>query len=243
MKELIELNKRLRAEVADVQEFQLGRRGGSDGYKRLPAKWRAEIDQMEKQIRSAVPDDVSCTIFLGGKDADVLIEYEDGPQTAACGGGPKLEAGKSLFEQLENYDWGTYRAESLAGCQAFGQLLAAVKDDPGHLPTTVELQRRFGIEMQRFHTKSRNCTDVRVFMYHRRDGSSVRKGFYEERLSKRDELPGFCVDFMMMYYWIITVVENGKPLSVEEIDAVKNLALTDMRDHMPISYAKALGKL
>jgi hypothetical protein len=38
-------------------------------------------------------------------------------------------------------------------------------------------------------------------------------------------------------------VTEGKPLAVGKIDELKDLALKELREHMPISYAKATGRL
>jgi len=47
---------------------------------------------------------------------------------------------------------------------------------------------------------------------------------------------------MTVQYLVITIVDHGKPLARDRIEELKKQAIKELED-MPISHAKALGKL
>jgi hypothetical protein len=246
MKEIIELNGALLAELGNCfleDGFYVGRSVDPEEFRQLPARWQAKINALRGKINEVVPDDFSYTLWLGRKVPDFSFEYEDGAQTEFFQG-HDWNVNESIVEQLGAIDWGAERTKAIGACQAFQVLLAGAKDKPARLPSTRQLQKRFGNEMKTFVKKHRNDDGrVHVLMFREEDGLNADCGIQEETFANLKMIPGELVDLMTVRYWVITIVSEGKPLAVGKIDHFKELALKELREYMPISYAKALGKL
>lgn len=239
MKEIIELNDRLRRELGNCFPdgvLMLRRNDEPEELKGLPVKWRGEIEALRVRINDVVPDDFSYTMFLGDDEPGFMLEYNDGPSTGSFGGN-EWESGRRLVEQLKELNWMAERERAIAGCQMFDEIRAGAENSPSRLPPTKQIQKTFREEMREFvRTKRKDASKVHVLMW--RDDEGMREEAYDNLESLCRELP----DIMTVHYLVITVVAAGKPVSVERIEDLKKRAVKELED-MPISHAKALWKL
>ena len=198
---------------------------------------------MRSKVNEVVPDDFSYWLCLGCEAPDFRFEYEDGAQ-AGFFQGHDWKVNESIIEQLRAVDWDAERKKGIGACQFFDELVASAKHRPARLPSTKQLQRRFREEMKTFVKKHRNDDgSVHLLMFREEDGINPDSGIQEEAFANLEMIPGELVDLMTVRYWVIAIVTEGKPLAVGKIDELKDLALKELREHMPISYAKATGRL
>jgi hypothetical protein len=249
MKEIVELNRRIRTEAPEIVPKKFGFLmvcRGEDGpgqLKKLPAGISAELDELRQKLDIAIPNDFAYQIILGDDKPDLALEYNDGAQTAAnCP--VEWDEERSIFDQLKEIDWESERKEVLARCQTFEVMKDAAKDRPSTLPSTKQLQRVFRGDMKAFVKKNRkDAAQVYALMYRKDEiGSDPESGLREESF---ENMKAFCwalPDLMTVQYWVITVVTGGKPLPVAKIEGLKKQALKELED-MPISHLKALGKM
>jgi hypothetical protein len=239
MKEIIELNGRLRRELGNCfcdGVLMLGRDDQPEEFKRLPVKFRQEIEALRRKINAAMPDDFSYMLSLGDDSADLHLEYDNGPQVK-FGRSHEWDQRRSVIDQLTEFDWETERQQAIAGTEVFDEMIAHARHAPAELPSTKEIQKAFREEMKEFITsKRRDSSNVWALMW--REDESLREERFESLDSFRRDLP----DLMTVRYLIIAVVSTGKSLSREEIDRFKTEALKELEES-PISHAKALGKL
>jgi hypothetical protein len=248
MKEIIELSNRVIAEAPDVipkdfWAFWLGRKQNvAKILAALPASIQAEAAALQGRLNEVIPDDFNYDICFGDNQPTLLVSYNDGAQTSA---GCRFDWNPclSIIEQLKAINWEDERTWVLAQCQTFDDLLEEATHRPATLPSTKELQKDFQKELQAF-VKSKQNDDgkVHLLMYREDNGLNPEFGFQEESFDTLKQIPGELIDLMAVQYWVITIVANGKPLSTTKIDELKSLALHDMKEHMPISYAKATGR-
>src|SRR5688572_13457441 len=125
MKEIIELNKKLRKQVGNRfanESIMLGRTPAAKELNRLPAAFRAEVLAFLDRVKRAVPDDFSYLVFLGDDSPDFSIEYCDGP-AIAFSSGHEWRRDRSLIEQLTSFDWNEERTTAINGCQFIDHLV------------------------------------------------------------------------------------------------------------------------
>lgn len=236
MKEIIELNTKLRKQVGSRfadEILMLGRSPAEDELKRLPAAFRAEVLGLLSAINRAVPDDFQYMVFLGDSSPDFSIEYQDGP-SIAYSPGHEWRRDRSLVEQLNGFDWNAERGAAINNCQFIDHLVAESKEMEPELPTTAELQVTFKDELKAFQAKG-GGDGVRVLMW-RQD-----EGVQEERFANLETFSGELMNIMTVQLLVIGVTVDGKPLPVNRIERLKKKALDELKD-MPMSYARALGK-
>jgi hypothetical protein len=214
----------------------LGRDDQPEEFKRLPVKFREEIEALRWKINAAMPNDFGYMLSLGDDSADLHLEYDNGPQVK-FGRSHEWDQRRSIIDQLTEFDWETEREQAIAGTEVFDQMIAHARHAPAELPSTKEIQKAFRQEMKEFITsKRRDSSKVWALMW--REDEGLREESFENLDSFGRELP----DLMTVRYLIIAVVSAGKSVSREEIDRLKTKALKELEDS-PISHAKALGKL
>jgi hypothetical protein len=239
MKDVIEINNRLRVLLGGSFSngaMLLRRKDESDELKNLPAKLQEDIAKLRDSINHAMPDDFNYTLSLGEEHPDLMIDYADGPQVEFFRQ-HSWEPGRSVAEQLKEFDWDAERQLALSWCRQHDEMLAEAKKAPSRLPPTKGIQKTFRDEMKDFvKTKRKDATRVHVLMW--RDDEGMREWTCESLEALVWEL----VDLMPAHYLVITVVAEGKPLPIEKIDSLKHRALKEL-EQMPTSHAKALWKL
>ena len=239
MKEIIELNKKLTellGECLPEDALVLDRCDQPEELIRLPIELRDEIEQLRNQINQVVPNDFEYILCLGDDSPDLLLEYGDGAQTGFFRS-HEWQPDRSIIEQLNGFNWDKEREQAIAGCQKFDAMKENAKHTPSRLPSTKEIQKAFRDEMKEFvRTKRKDSSKVHVMVW--RDPEGVLEMSFKDVVSFIDEL----IDLMPTGHLIITVVADGKPIPVEKIELLKKKALKEL-EQMPISYAKALGKL
>lgn len=239
MKEIIDLNRRLRSHLGRCfpnEVLVLERADKPQDLLRLPAAFREEVDLLRAQISHLVPDDFDYILGLGDGSPFLSLTYNDGAQTqASC---PQdWNSDRSILEQLKELDWDSVRGEVIGRCQIFNKMLEVSKDAPVMLPSTKKLQKACRVELRPFLEESSKWpSEVRALLWHRGEGLSV--GRFADLRMFASMLP----DMMTLGRLVVVVCERGRALSVERIEQLKKQALKELED-MPISYAKALGKL
>jgi len=104
------------------------------------------------------------------------------------------------------------------------------------LPPTAEIQKGFRDQIETFENAKRKKPS-KIFALLWRDDEGVT----EEALDSMKSLEGMLCDSMATGYVTLDVIVNGKPLAAKKIDEVKEKVLKEMKEHMPISYARAMG--
>ena len=245
MKEIIELNQRIVAlgVVPKEEGFVMVRTKGD-----LPVKlqaWplliRVELDGLRKRLNTVIPTDFEGLLVLGDTEPGLTLEYNDGAQTTANCPIP-WDLTRSIFEQFEEIDWPSKRAEVIEECQTFDKMKEAAKHAAPKLPSTKQLQKEFREDMREFvKLKRTDLSKVHVLMFGEQDDEKPENCLTEAAFESVESFGSALIDIMPHQVWIITVVANGKPLPVGKIDELKQSALGELQKHMPISYYKALG--
>ncbi|MEP6821384.1 MAG: hypothetical protein ABI946_03445 [Chthoniobacterales bacterium] len=238
MKEIIELNNRLLREAKGHlpnDGLMLEREGGADDCARLPARSRKEIDDLRAELNEVIPDDFNYLLYLGDESPALRLEYHNGA-TSAAGRGHEWEDALSVVDQLRALDWDDERKWAIQGSEMFDQIAAIAEKMPVMIPPTKALQKQNGERVKDYiKEKRRDPSLVHVLLWDD-EGNLLDNDFVDLKTFER-ELP----DIMTCMLHVVTVVAEGKPLSLGRIDRLKKAALQHLED-MPISHAKASGK-
>ena len=238
MKEIIELNKRLRRDPKSQlpsDGLMLDREDTPKELELIPAELRNEIDDLRKRLNEVVPDDFGYLLCLGDAEPALTLQYENGNMTGA-GGGDHWKEAVSIFEQLKDLDWDNKRKWALEATETFDVITAIAKELPVMIRPTKALQKDFSGSVKAYiKEKRRNASRVYALLW---DGAErlFDNDFGDMKAFER-ELP----DIMTCMLHVLTVVAEGKPMPAEKIDRLKKAALKQLED-MPISHAKASGK-
>ena len=238
MKEIIELNKRLRRDAENRlpgDGLMLGREDTPDELGSIPAELGKEINDLRKALNGVIPDDFGYLLCLGDGEPALMLQYGNGSMTGACRGRHWKEA-VSIFEQLRDLDWDDERKWAIQGTETFDVIAAMAKELPVMIPLTKALQKEFFDPVKAYiKEKRRDASRVYALLW---DGeeSLFDEDFGDVKAFER-ELP----DIMTHMLYVLTVVAEGKPMPAEKIDRLKKEALHKLED-MPISFAKASGK-
>jgi hypothetical protein len=241
MKEIIELNSRILTEAPnavpkDTGPLMVTRERDTDGeLKGLPADIKADLEGLCEKLGKAIPNDFGFTMFVGDYNPSLDLTYSDGGQT--FGSWPvEWDTKRSIFDQLREFNWDEFRKRMIAGCQEFDAMREASKHAQPTLPSTKTIQKWFRGPMETFvKAKRKETTKIHVLMCH---ADGIQERSFDDMESFCSKLP----DIMTLQFLVITVVAGGKPLPVQKIEKLKEQALKEL-ESMPISHAKALGKL
>jgi hypothetical protein len=239
MKEIVELNERISKELGKCfseGELTLGREDQPEELTNLPNSIQTEVKNLRQKLNQVVPNDFSYTIYIGDESQHCFtLEYKDGPQTGFSAGhawNPK----HSIFQQLNSLDWDTERAQAMEASQMLERMKADAEKRPANLPSTRQLQKAFRGEMKEFVKEERKDSSI-IHVMIWRDDEGITCATFPDLKSFSREL----FDMMPCGYLVITIVADGKPLSVEKIELLKKKTLMELEE-MPISHLKALGK-
>jgi len=241
MKEIIEINKRIMIEAPGVVPKDsdclfVSRDGhGDKEVNNLPAAIKADLDAICARLNEVIPNDFNYVLCLGDYKPDILLEFCDGAM-ARAGCNERFDPALSLFEQLAKVDWGKHREFGMAGSQFFDGVRDLTKEIEPALPPTEEIQKDFAVEIEAFEKAKRKKPSKIYALLWRGD-----EGVSEEALNSMADLEGMLCDSMATGYVTIDVLVDGKPLGGKKIDEVKGKVLKEMKEQMPISYARALG--
>ena len=237
MKEINELNGRLLGVMKDEtpeEGYAVTREWCASEFEGVPDDLQQEIRVLAERIGKAIPDDFGFTLIFGEGEASLSLEYENG---AMSGGfrSHEWEKHRSIFEQLESFDWDEERAWFVQGTEMFDHVATAARMMPVSIPSTKFLQRNCREEVKAFIKERRkNASKVHVLSWQYDDGATDE---FNDLESFRRELP----NMMTVGCHVIAVVAAGKPIPARDIDKMKMEALKELED-MPISHAKATGK-
>jgi hypothetical protein len=239
MKEIIEINNRLRADAKTElppEGITLYRDRGTEELGQISPALRVEVLAMKAELERLVPNDFGYTLSLGEAEPSFSLEYENGPMTSAFRG-HDWKIDESMFDQLQHLDWESERAWAISGTEIFDQLAEAAKHLPENIPSTEALRRAFREGVKAFvKDKRRDTSQVYVLAWSEDEGLQPQAYKQFEDFSR--QLP----DLMTCQYQVVSVVRDGKPLSDLETDELKRRALKELED-MPISHAQASGRL
>lgn len=241
MKEIIEINKRILAEAPDAVPKEFGfilvtrKDDATEELAALPVKIRADLVEFLHKLNQAMPDDFGYLINLGKADPGLMLMYSDGPQ--AEGNCPvEWDLKRSIFEQLPEIDWDMHRKRVIGMGHFFDDVRQVSKDLEPKLPPTVEIQKQFRDEIEIFEQAKRKKPSKIYALLWRGD-----EGVTEEALDSMKSLEGMLCDSLATGYMTLDVIVDGKPLAAKKIDEVKGKVLKEMKEQMPISYARAMG--
>ena len=241
MKEIIEINKRIMIEAPGIVPpgadcLFVSRDGlGDKEADNLPPAIKADLNTLCERLNGLVPNDFNYVLCLGDYNPTIMLEFCDGAM-ARGGCGESFNPEHSLFEQLEKVDWNKHRTFAMAGSQFFDGVCEISKDLEPTLPATVEIQRRFRNEFESF-AKAKRTGPKRIFLLKWRDDEGVTENSCESMKDLRGDL----CDLMTCGYAIIGAIVDKKLLPPKKVDKLKREVLKDMKETMPISYARAAG--
>jgi hypothetical protein len=241
MKEIIEFNKRILGEAPDAVPKEYGfimvsrHDDAAKELAALPAKIRADVVKFLKKLNQAVPDDFGYVINLGDYDPCFMLMYSDGPQTE--GNCPvEWDLKRSIFAQLPEINWDLHRKQVIGMGRFFDDVRQVAKHLEPKLPPTAEIQKQFQVEIKAFETaKSDKPAKIYVLLWRGDEGVT------EEGMDSMNALEGLLCDTMATGYVTVAVIVGGVPLSAHKIDQLKEKVLLEMREQMPLSYARAVG--
>lgn len=238
MKEIIELNNRLRREAQHPlpkEGLMLGRKDNPKELEAIAEESRREIEDLRNALNRVIPDDFGYFLCLGERTPDLMLHYDNGSMTTA-GRGHSWTESDSIFDQLRKLNWDEERKWAIQGSETFDAITAIAKELPIMIPPTKALQKRLSAPVKDYIREKR------------RDGSSVYALLWDGEGNLFDEQFGDVTtferelsDIMTHMLHVVAVVAAGKPMPAERIDKLKQAALKRLED-MPISHAKASGK-
>jgi hypothetical protein len=241
MKEIIEINKRIMIEAPGIVPkgsdcLFVSRDGqGDKEVNNLPGGIKTDLDALCGRLNELVPNDFNYVLCLGDYNSGIMLEFCDGAMTfARCA--ESFDPGRSIYEQLEKVDWQKHRKIGMTGGQFFDGVREMSKEIEPVLPPTAEIQKGFRDEIEAFEkTKHKKPSKIYALLW--RDDEGVT----EEALDSIKSLEGMLCDSMATGYVTLDVIVDGKPLAAKKIDEVKEKVLKEMKEQMPISYARAMG--
>jgi hypothetical protein len=241
MKEIIELNNRIRREARHAMPkgdgFILVMRFDADdgALVKLPAGIRGQLETLRMQLARAIPNDFDYTLILGEDDPALMLIFRDGGMTE--GSCPETwDNNRSIFRQLSEVDWDKHRQHMMAQGHIFDQIGQIAKEASFKLTLAEETQKRFAREVERFlRTNQKDKSRIHVLLWRGDEGIS------EEALNNEEAFKGFLIDVLATNYSVIAALIDGKPVAPQKLDDYIREALLEMKATMPISYSKAIG--
>jgi hypothetical protein len=241
MKEIIEINKRILIEAPGIvppgEDCIFASRDGryDEELQKLPPAIKADLDALRAQISEVVPNDFSYALSLGDYNPTIALEFRDGATAfATCNETFNPEA--SIIEQLKVVNWDKHRSFGMSGGQIFDGIREFAKEAEPELPPTSEIQKGFAHELEAFTKTKRQGAEHIFLLMHRHD-----EGVTEKSCRSMKELRGNLCDLMTCQYDIIAIMTDKKLLPPRKVDKLKREVLLDMKESMPISYARAVG--
>jgi hypothetical protein len=241
MKEIVEINDRI---LAETPKAVLKKHGPvivsrnedlENELAILPTKLRADLAGFLQRLNQSVPNDFGYTVYLGEADPCLMLLYCDGPQ--AEGNCPiEWNVDFSLFDQLAEVDWEMHRKRVIDMGHFFDDVRQISKQIEPKLPPTAEVQKGFRKEIEAFEkAKPKTSSKMRALLWRGDEGVT------EEALDSMKSLEKMLCDTMATGYVTLDVIVDGKPLRSTKLDDVKEKVLKEMKEDMPISYARAVG--
>jgi hypothetical protein len=239
MNEIIAVNNEIRAAFGDrfagEKVLLISVSADEAAIVDLSEDLRRRVGELVEQIAQEIPPDFAFDLSLGEAEPYLAIKFDDGPATMAgsfCRPIPWL----SVTEQLRELDWDEMRGMALSGATIFNAIVEHSPDMPEYVPATAKLQAKFQKLTDAFHDAPLDPEKVHVLQW------NDMQGLHDETFETKEKFVWSLPDLMTCGYHIIAVVMNGRRLSAEQIDRMKRAALKELED-MPISYAKASGRL
>ena len=122
------------------------------------------------------------------------------------------------------------------GSQFFDEVREMSKKAKPILTPASEIQQRFRTELESF-TKTKRAGPKHIFLLKYRQDEGVT----EKSCDSMKDLRGDLCDHMTCGYDIIAIIADKKLLPARKMDKLKREVLLDMKESMPISYARAVG--
>lgn len=240
MKEIVEFNKRILIEAPRIVPqgadcLFVSRDGNGDKeIENLPAGLKADLDQLCTRLNAAIPNDFNYVLCLGDYNPSIILEFLDGAMARAnCA--ESFSPEQSIFPQLESVDWNKHRTFGMSGSQFFDGIRSLSNEIEPALPGTAEIQRDYPHELEAFaKTKRDGTAKVRLLKWREDEGVT------EESFGGQNQLRRALIDIMTVQYDIIAVMVDGKLLPPKKVDKLKRQTLDELREQMPISYARAM---
>jgi len=240
MKEIIEINKRILAEAPGAVSKDFGcimvtrRDDATKELAKLPDKIRADLVKFLQKLNQALPDDFGYLINLGDDDPGLMLMYSDGPQ--AEGNCPvDWDVKRSIFDQLPKIDWDMYRKRVIGLGHYFDDLRSLSKDIPPEIVLTEDIQSEERDAVEAF-VKAKRKKPKKIHMLTYRGFEGFEEVGFDSMKAFRYDL----LNAMTTGYDIVAVLVDGKLMPATKLDRYKMETLKELKETMPISYARAM---
>lgn len=233
------LNTRLNKAVPELQEkgrlYSIGR--NTDLTCLVPTPPEAllqELQALQQRVSPLIPDDFDFDLSLGGEEPMLYTSYPPDTPDAGFDELP-LDLDTDLAEQLGKVDWEERREEAVIAAVQNIEAMAQHLFSPAF--STKALQKAFREDMKSWIKEVRkDATHTHILFW---DDNP----FFDEELDEEEEEPGldtlsyptyaaFLDDLEFLIIdskFIVTIVADGKPLSVDRIDRLKRDATNRMK--------------
>ena len=233
MKEIIDLQTRVLAHAPELAEgkgidFSRAETGGD--FTLLSPELRAEIDDLQRALNAAIPEDFDYFVFIGGDEGPFFgLEFERTPAGPEGDWNPE----QSILDQLGPFDWEGAREKARSGGETMQNLIALLDRIEHKPPSAKGLQRDYREEVKDFvREKRRDAEKVHVLYLSAK--KELMEVAFEDGEAFRDMLPGM----VSRGEGVFGVVVHGKPLPVERIDALNAQAHRTFQERFREASAK-----
>jgi hypothetical protein len=213
----------------------IDRQTGPELWLGASAEVRSLAEAVHLELNRFIPEDFGYTVHLGSEKPTMGLSFEDGSQMGSIH--PlEIEEHLSIEGQLGSKDWDEQRAIEMSGCQVWDRITEEAERIPATVLTTKALQRHCREDLKEWiKLKRRDRTKVFILMWRDED-------FAEEEFESLEAFERDLYNILAVEYHVIAIVADGKPLPAKRIDQLKAGTLRMMKEHMPVSYARATGK-
>lgn len=237
MKEIIDLQARVIAHapsLADGTGLDFSRAETGGDFTLLSPELRAEIDELQRALNAAIPEDFEYYVFIGGDEGPFFgLEFERIPAGPEGDWNPE----EPILDQLGPFNWEAARAGAKSGGETMRnmiELLDRLKLKP---QPAKGLQRVYRQEVKDF-VRERRRDAGKVHVLFRNQKEELLEVAFEDGEAFREMLPGM----VSRGEDVFGVVAYGKPLPVERIDALNTQAHRTFQERMREGAAKTASQ-
>ncbi|SUS07605.1 conserved hypothetical protein [uncultured Defluviicoccus sp.] len=240
MKDLLALALAISDETAGESFFYGSAYGdaNNEDLDRLSNELRTPVEELIKELRTRIPNDVDFTLNFDEAGAWVALEYNDG-NTTTSGDGLCFTESRALFASFEGLEWDEIRGQAISEGGIFEALIADAEDRPASIPSTEEAAKKYAEPLKQavaqIHAMHPTPAFVAVL---KQEELPIEIKAYE---TKEDMLHDFA-DALTCYYEVLAVFENGVETFYAQIESYKRQAI-DFLAPGTISRAKAERRL
>ena len=235
MKEIIDLQARVlaHAQLAEGKGLDFSREETGGDFTLLSPELRAEIDDLQRALNAAIPEDFEYFVFIGGDEGPFFgLDFERHPTGPEGDWNPE----QSILDQLGPLDWEAAREKARSGGETMQEIITLLDRMEHKPPPAKGLQRDYREEVKDFvREKRRDAGKIHVLYLSAKE--ELMEVAFEDGEAFRDMLPGM----VGRGEDVFGVVAYGKPLPVERIDALNAQAHLTFKERFREEYDEARG--